>query len=431
MEAQAEAVVPSLLPETRRRWEAVRVAATVPFFCATVLMLWESGYPRWRVAVAAAVFVGFTVLLPRVSWILSTPHSASVRGEEPWSELLSAGLILVLLGATGGLRSPFLIGLAAGTLTRYGALGWTPFVRGLAVIELAALTALMLAPDWLVGPTVPGRFFNFMAAGTVVASVVTNFSVLTVQKRAREESEAALARAREQMFAQLSQRTRDMEKVGASLSHELKNPLQAVKILVQLSSREAQEPQARERLHVVEVEVDRMQALIKDYLSFSRPFDKLKPHPVSLGSVCDDVVAVLRDRANACEISIARRGDARVEADARRLQEALHNLVSNAIDATPRGGSIQIGIAAEDGYARISVRDSGKGMSSETLAKVGTPFFTTREDGTGLGVALARAAFQQHGGSLEYRSVPGAGTTATAILPAKPMRTGLDGANRK
>jgi len=427
MDTQAETVVASSLPETRRRWDAVRVAATVPFFCTTALMLWASGYPRWRVAIAAAVFVGFTVLLPRVSWILSTTRSASVGGEGAWPELVSAAFILVLIGATGGLHSPFLIGLATGIVTRYGALGWTPFVRGIAVIETAGLVALVFAPDWLVGPTVPGHFFNFMAAGTVVASVVTNFSVITVQKRAREESEAALARAREQMFAQLCRRTRDMEKVGASLSHELKNPLQAVKTLVQLSSREAQDPQARDHLHVVEAEVDRMQALIKDYLSFSRPFDKLQPHPVALGSVCDDVVAVLRQRADACGISLERRGDARVEADARRLQEALHNLVSNAIDATPRGGSIRIEIAAADGCARISVRDSGKGMSSETLAKLGTPFFTTREDGTGLGVALARAAFLQHGGSLEYRSEPGGGTTATALLPKEPMR--VDGAS--
>jgi signal transduction histidine kinase len=234
-----------------------------------------------------------------------------------------------------------------------------------------------------------------------------------------EASRTALGNTREQLFAQLCQRTRDMEKIAASLSHELKNPLQAIKILVQLSAREVREPEARERLQVAEAEVERMQALIKDYLSFSRPLDKLQPHPVDLGSLSDEVIAVLRERAASSGISLVRRGDARVEADARRLREALHNLVSNAVDASPRGGSIRIEISEAEGAARIAVRDSGRGMSPETLERVGTPFFTTRDEGTGLGVALARAAFAQHGGSLEYESKPGSGTTATAILPTK------------
>jgi len=74
--------------------------------------------------------------------------------------------------------------------------------------------------------------------------------------------------------------------------------------------------------------------------------------------------------------------------------------------------------AGED--AEIVVRDSGRGMSAETLRRLGTPFFTTREDGTGLGIVLARAVVAQHGGSLRYESTPGRGTTATVKLPVHP-----------
>ena len=428
MEAHAEATFASLVPETRRRWRAAQTLATVPFFFAAVLMLWTSGYPRWRVGVVAAVFAGFTILLPRASGAWTSRRTPSALPGVVWPEFANALLVLVVVGITGGLRSPLLTALSIGIVTLYSTIGPTPFVRRIVALESAGLAAMLFAPEWLVGPAVAGSSFNFIAAGIVVAAVVTNVSVVAVHKRAREASEAALGRAREQVFAQLSQRTRDMETVGASLSHELKNPLQAIKILVQLSTREAEDPRARDRLRVVEAEVERMPALIKDYLSFSRPFDKLQPLPLKLGSVCDDVISVLRDRADACGVSLQRQGDARVEADARRLQEALHNLVSNAIDATPRGGIIRLVVAEANGCARIEVHDSGKGMTSEMLEKIGTPFFTTREDGTGLGVALARAAFLQHGGSLEYRSEPGAGTTAMAILPLKPMGRSVDAA---
>ena len=78
---------------------------------------------------------------------------------------------------------------------------------------------------------------------------------------------------------------------------------------------------------------------------------------------------------------------------------------------------MEIVIDRRDSMVEVAVRDSGRGMPPEVLEKVGTPFFTTRNEGTGLGVALARAAFVQHGGALEYSSAEGRGTTATGTLP--------------
>ena len=428
MAAHAEASFASLVPEVRRRWGTVRVFATVPLFCAAVLFLWTSGYPRWRVGVTATVFLAFTVLLPRVTRALTSVESPSGLGRAVWPEAANAVLIFALLGVTGGLRSPFLIGLPAAFVTLYGVTGWSPIVWTITALNVVGLLALTFAPAAALGPTIPSPVFDFLAVATVVGTVVTNFSTITVQQRARAASEAALARARELVFTQLCQRTRDMEQVGASLSHELRNPLQAIKVLVQLSAREVQGQRARERLNVAEAEIERMQALINDYLSFSRPFEKLKPQPVDMASLCDEVFSVLRERATACDIALTRDGNARVQVDPRRLREALHNLVSNAIDASPRGSSVRVEITAVAGSARISVRDSGKGMSAETLQRIGTPFFTTREDGTGLGVALARAVFLQHGGSLEYESQPGAGTTAVALLPLLAAGSGVDAA---
>src|SRR5207237_1087249 len=146
------------------------------------------------------------------------------------------------------------------------------------------------------------------------------------------DSACQLGRAREEMVIRALTRARELEQIGAKLSHELKNPLAAIKGLVQLSARAACDPDSREQLRVVAAEVDRHES----------------------------------ERA-----------------------------------------------------ARIAVRDSGRGMPPEVLERLGTPFFTTRDEGTGLGVVVARAAFAQHGGSLVYASEPGQGTTATGTLPLR------------
>src|SRR5262249_52416073 len=107
-------------------------------------------------------------------------------------------------------------------------------------------------------------------------------------------------------------------------------------------------------------------------------------------------------------------------ADPRRIKEAMLNFVSNAIQATPSGGSVGIEVTKDDLAIQIAIRDTGAGMSPETIAKLGTPFFTTRETGTGLGVVLARSAIHQHGGEVRYESKLGEGTTVIVRLPREP-----------
>ena len=125
---------------------------------------------------------------------------------------------------------------------------------------------------------------------------------------------------------------------------------------------------------------------------------------------------------------LEREGDAELTGDPRRIKEALFNLLANAVEATPRRGEVTARIAARDGLVEVIIRDTGRGMPPDVLARVGTPFFTTRAEGTGLGVLLARSVFSQHGGTLELSSVPGKGTTATCLLPVTPRKEALDGA---
>jgi signal transduction histidine kinase len=230
-------------------------------------------------------------------------------------------------------------------------------------------------------------------------------------------SRSEIDRSHELMAHQAFSRASELEQMSAKLSHELKNPLSAIKMLVQLSARDVAEEKSRERLRVAEGEIERMNCILKEYLSFARPFEKLRSEPVELGALADEVLQLLGPGAASSGVALRREGDARLEGDPRRLKEALFNLVANAVEATPRGGSVAIGIALRDRAIEVAVRDSGRGMPPDVLEKMGTPFFTTREQGTGLGVVLARAAFVQHGGALVYTSAEGRGTIATGVLP--------------
>jgi signal transduction histidine kinase len=141
---------------------------------------------------------------------------------------------------------------------------------------------------------------------------------------------------------------------------------------------------------------------------------------VKLASIASDVVAVLSARAETGGVRLECSGDAPpVEADRRRLKEALINLVSNALEATPRGGRVAVIVAPADEGATLDVVDSGAGISEADMAKLGQSYFTTREGGTGLGFVLAKSAVSQHGGTLEVSSKVGVGTTIRVRLPEK------------
>jgi signal transduction histidine kinase len=236
-----------------------------------------------------------------------------------------------------------------------------------------------------------------------------------------------VVRARAEMAADALARAQSLEQIGAKVAHELKNPLTGVKALVQLGLRSPAEAASHERLEVVEREVTRMQEILQNYLSFTRPLQAARPRGVALGPLVSDTLVVLSARADEARVRLYAVGDASVEADPGRLKEALMNLVANAIEATPPGGEVVVEVKPAGDSAEISIRDTGRGMPADTLTRIGTPFFTTREDGTGLGVVLARSVIAQHGGSLRYDSEPGKGTSVSVMLPRIAKGT-LDGA---
>ncbi len=394
--------------------------------------LWTAGYPGWRVAVVGLVFglrglLNFRAgpnLIPGLMMRPQEPCSAPIEGV--FRGLFALPPPLFVVAMTGGLRSPFLVFAIAPLSGLLISQGWTRTTKAaLGIVVVVAVLMAALPPAWF-GPTVSEPGYALLTALALISVATLHTGYLVSVMGTLHARKAEIDRAREQMAVQALARARELEQMSAQLSHELKNPLGAIKTLVQLSARDACDEKSRERLQVAESEVERMNCILKEYLSFSRPLDKLRRERFALSALADDVILLLGPQASGAGVALRRQGDARIEADPRRLREALFNLVANALEATPRGGSVAIEIAERDGGVRISVRDSGRGMTPDVLERLGTPFFTTREQGTGLGVAMARSAFAQHGGTLEYASAEGRGTTATGTLPVPQGRS--DGA---
>jgi signal transduction histidine kinase len=392
--------------------------ASVSVFVVAALAV--AGYPTWRVLALAAQFA---VTLGFYRWQLRTDaqSSASTPGQQ-WAgdiRCMTPRIVLLLLGDafTGGIRSPLVPAVLIPFSDLLVASGWSRAAKTILAGIAAGLLAMAILPQAWFGPTVPHPTYWMILLVALGTGGAWHTKYVLILTRAIGESAAQLARAREEMVERALARARDMEQLSAKLSHELKNPLAAIKTLVELATRDPADPTSREGLYVARTEIDRMRSILQEYLSFSRPFEQMSCEAVDLGGLSDEVLQLLGPNAQRSGVALRRRGGARLEADPRRLKEALINLVANAVQATPRGGSVEIAIDRRDSMVEIAVCDSGRGMPPEVLEKVGTPFFTTRTEGTGLGVALARAAFVQHGGALEYSSVHGRGTTATGILP--------------
>jgi signal transduction histidine kinase len=394
--------------------------------------IWASVYGVWLVAVGCFVAGGYPLTrtlaaggvlacLPLVAFVLTRKagHADARRFvlAAPWV----IGIQAVLMAAvTGGLHSPFALVLFLTFSSMYARYGWSRAGRCVLALFGGGVLGMALAPRSWTGPTLADPWFAVAASIAAIGNLAVQAQFVgTLRRRAAVAVEETL-RARDELADQALARARELELVGAKLSHELKNPLGAIKTLVQVAHRSISDPVVAKQLDVVEREIERMSSILHSHLGFSRPVQRLEPVELDVAVVADSVITLFEGRAKAAAVSLARKGSARAAVDPKQLRGALLNLVANAIDACAGGGRVEIEVAEDGGNVRVAVVDTGRGMAPEVVQRVGTPFFTTRERGTGLGVVLARAAFEQHGGTLEYRSAPGQGTIVLGTLPRAP-----------
>lgn len=323
------------------------------------------------------------------------------------------------IAATGGLASPLLVALPAPLLA-----GWTLFRRSRESLAIGVLVPAILLGLALATPSASDSARLALPHAAWLAGYTALLAAWMIGRRVGRLFESmramfsSLDRVRNGALSDARSRRRGLETLTTRLAHELKNPLSAIKSLMQLELRSTITDKQRRRLEVVYAEAERMQSIIGEYLQFGRPLDELHVAPVELDELMEEVRVLLAGRAEATGVALTLHGThGIVAADSRLLKEALVNVASNALEATPRGGLVDVAYRVTGADASITVTDTGRGMTPEIRGRIGTPFFTTRDEGTGLGVVLAKTAIAQHRGTLEYESTPGLGTIATITLP--------------
>jgi signal transduction histidine kinase len=334
----------------------------------------------------------------------------------------SLALTLLALGTgallSGGLTSPVLPLLFAPAVV-----GFAAFARArqswLLLGETCVLFLLLGALGPLTAfPELPPSVVRGMLAVSGTASLLLLAVGVIGLVDAHERIAAELDRLRGDMLQEAERRALSVEHLGAAVAHEVKNPLTAARGLVQLVERHVDDERDKQRLAVVVTEVDRALAVLQDYLSFARPLSDLKLGSVKLLGLLEDAAGVAEARALDKGLTLRISGDnVEVLADRQRLRDAVLNLVLNAITALPRGGHIELTAARVGARARVTISDDGPGLSPELLVRLGQPFATASEGGTGLGVMLAESVLRQHGGELRVESEPGHGVRALLELP--------------
>ena len=212
-----------------------------------------------------------------------------------------------------------------------------------------------------------------------------------------------------------------MGEFAAGLAHEVRNPLTAIRIDLQRADEKLDGDSAlRVPIRRALGQVERLDATVTGALRLARS-----------GHVSDatvDVLVPLDAAMHGAEPAMARSGatlevafpsgaGVPVRGDAAALEQLFLNLLLNAAQSFDNGGVVRVGVEADDGVVRVTIRDAGRGMTPEVKARLFEPFYTTRADGTGLGLPMARRIARAHGGEIEVESVPGAGTTVVVRLP--------------
>jgi len=208
--------------------------------------------------------------------------------------------------------------------------------------------------------------------------------------------------------------------LAAGLAHEIRNPLSAIKTFVQLLPRKISNPAFFDKFQTtVPRELNRINDLIESLLELARP-PKLEFTMTSLSGCLSQVEDLFRDKLEAANITLEiRQQDHLPElwADREHLVRALSNIVLNGLEAMPEGGNLTVTAEELAGEVVLRFTDTGVGMDEKTKDKIFNPFFTTKDAGTGLGLAMTHKIIQEHGGAIEVESVVGKGTAFTLKFP--------------
>ncbi|WP_047154790.1 ATP-binding protein, partial [Aneurinibacillus tyrosinisolvens] len=218
------------------------------------------------------------------------------------------------------------------------------------------------------------------------------------------------------------QRVEKMNVVGeltASIAHEIRNPMTASRGFMQLVKEQVKDEKTQSYIHMAISEMDRAQGVITEYLSFAKP-EMEEKEIIDVCTHIEHVLSILSPYAalHNVEIQTTSQPFMFIKANPGRLTQCLVNLIKNGIEASSGNGKVEIGTEKRDENIVIKIVDNGVGMDEEQVKRLGTPFYSTKEKGTGLGLMVCYRIIEMKKGKIEVESEKGKGTSFSIILPA-------------
>ncbi len=222
-----------------------------------------------------------------------------------------------------------------------------------------------------------------------------------------------------------SERLASMGQLAAGIAHEVNNPLGVVLLYAHLLAEqfEADSPVGQD-LKLIAEQADRCKGIVAGLLDFARQSTPARK-PCDINNIVNESVILTNKQAAFKDLTLVYEPGADippVQLDKGQIQQSIINLIINAVEATDAGGSISISTAYKPNRERveITVSDTGEGMSEDTISKIFDPFYTTKDNGNGLGLAITHGIIEQHNGTIDVASQSGRGTTFTIKLPITP-----------
>ena len=211
--------------------------------------------------------------------------------------------------------------------------------------------------------------------------------------------------------------------LAAGMAHEIKNPLTSIKTFAEYLPEKYDDPNFRNNFQrIVVEEVDRVNSIVKQLLDFSKP-QELILEKKSVKEIIDETLMLMNSDFLNNGINLIKdyQDQGYILVDRKLLKQAFLNVFLNNIQAMPNGGMLKVQVRKENEYIKITLSDTGCGISNENLKQIFNPFFTTKESGTGLGLSIVKSIIEQHKGIITYTSELGKGTTTLILLPISSL----------
>ena len=217
-----------------------------------------------------------------------------------------------------------------------------------------------------------------------------------------------------------AQRLSALGNLAAGVAHDVRNPLNAIKLLSSHALDNVDEGStAAKPLSTIRQEVDRLEDIVSGFLSLARE-KELVPEPSKVDQLLEECIHLIEKDAEARGVTLSadlRAGDHTHNLDPKQWNRAILNLLLNALEACEQDGRVRIISRASDTECSIEIRDNGPGLNSEDLSRIFEPYYTTKAGGTGLGLSITRGIVEEHGGTIHMSSSPGQGCQVLITLP--------------